>query len=206
MLSNAIGYNLRVQSHSAPSGEKLGSYGTMRLHKTAINFGAFVALTGSVVSSGLAQTNTQRSRPAERTEANGFSDSGKAALSRQISDAVSRGDAPGVVALIVGRDGVLYEGAAGRLDVTHDPAMPVNAISSIASMTKPVTSVAIMMPLEQGKLALDGLRQLAGHYQVQREGRNLRNTTGETADDDPPFADAYFRHRLRGFQSDRVPA
>ena len=59
-----------------------------------------------------------------------------------------------MVALIVGRDGVLYEGAAGRLDVTRDLAMPVNAIFSIASMTKPVTSVAIMMLFEQGKLKL----------------------------------------------------
>jgi methyl acetate hydrolase len=62
---------------------------------------------------------------------------------------------PGVVALIVGREGVLYEGAAGKLDVAHDIAMPVTAIFSIASMTKPVTSVAIMMLFEQGKLKLD---------------------------------------------------
>jgi len=33
--------------------------------------------------------------------------------------------------------------------------MPVNAIFSIASMTKPVTSVAIMMLFEQGELKLD---------------------------------------------------
>ena len=33
--------------------------------------------------------------------------------------------------------------------------MPTNAIFVIASMTKPVTSVAIMMLLEQGKLKLD---------------------------------------------------
>ena len=127
----------------------------MRIQKTAVTFVAFVALAGSLVSSGLAQTNTQRSRPPERTETKGFSDSGKAALSRQISSAVSRGDAPGVVALIVGRDAVLYEGAAGKLDVTHDLSMPVNAIFSIASMTKPVTSVAIMMLFEEGKLKLD---------------------------------------------------
>jgi methyl acetate hydrolase len=50
---------------------------------------------------------------------------------------------------------VLYQGAAGKLDVAHDIAMPVNAIFSIASMTKPVTSVAIMMLFEQGKLKLD---------------------------------------------------
>ncbi len=127
----------------------------MRLHKTAICLAAFMALIGLLVCSGLAQTSSQRSRQAESTEVKGFSDSDKAALSRQISSAVSRGDVPGVVALIVGREGVLYEGAAGKLDVAHDTAMPVNAIFSIASMTKPVTSVAIMMLFEQGKLKLD---------------------------------------------------
>jgi CubicO group peptidase (beta-lactamase class C family) len=50
---------------------------------------------------------------------------------------------------------VLYEGAAGKLDVAKNVTMPVNAIFSIASMTKPVTSVAIMMLLEEGKLKLD---------------------------------------------------
>ena len=50
---------------------------------------------------------------------------------------------------------MLFEGAAGKLDVAHDIPMPVNAIFSIASMTKPVTSVAIMMLFDQGKLKLD---------------------------------------------------
>jgi len=127
----------------------------MRLHKTAVTFATFVFLTGWLVSTGSAQTNAQPARAAEHTPAQGFSDAGKAALSRQLSSAVSRGDTPGVVALVVGRDGVLYEGAAGKLDVAHSIAMPANAIFSIASMTKPVTSVAIMMLLEEGKLKLD---------------------------------------------------
>ncbi len=134
---------------------KLEWYEIMRMHKTATAFAAFVALIGWLVSSGLAQTNARPARPPEGIEAKRFSDAGKAALSRQIRSAVSRGDAPGVVALIVGREGLLYEGAAGKLDVARDIAMPVTAIFSIASMTKPVTSVAIMMLAEQGKLKLD---------------------------------------------------
>jgi CubicO group peptidase (beta-lactamase class C family) len=60
-----------------------------------------------------------------------------------------------VVALVVDRDGVIYQGTAGKADVRNNVAMPANAIFNIASMTKPVTSVAIMMLLEQGKLKLD---------------------------------------------------
>jgi len=77
------------------------------------------------------------------------------AISRQLDAAVQRGDTPGVTALVVDRNGILYEGAAGRLDVAKKTPMPVDAIFNIASMTKPVTSVAIMMLLEQGKLKLD---------------------------------------------------
>jgi len=135
--------------------ENPGAHKIMRRYKTAITLAAFVALTGSLVSSGLAQTSTQRPRPPERTEAKGFSADGKAALSRQLSTAVTLGDTPGVVALVVSPNDVLYEAAAGKLGVAHDVAMPVNAIFSIASMTKPVTSVAIMILFEEGKLKLD---------------------------------------------------
>ena len=107
--------------------------------------------------------------PGERTKVQGFSDAGKAALSKQIADAVSRGDTPGVVEIVVNRDGVLYEGAAGKFDVAKNVPMPTNAIFQIASMTKPVTSVAIMMLLEQGKLKLDDpvSKYLTGYDNLQ---------------------------------------
>ena len=89
------------------------------------------------------------------TKVLGFSDAGKAALIQQMSAAVTRGDAPGIAEIVVSRDGVLFEGSAGKLDVARGTAMPTNAIFSIASMTKPVTSVAIMMLMEAGKLKLD---------------------------------------------------
>ena len=125
--------------------------------------------------------------------------------SQQMADAVSRGDTPGVVEIVVNRDGVLYEGAAGKFDVAKNVPMPTNAIFQIASMTKPVTSVAIMMLLEAGQAEArrsgvevpDGLRQPAGHHEVQREGRDLRDAAGEDGDDHPASAVAHVRHRLR---------
>lgn len=125
----------------------------MRPHKTAFAVMLFMALAGWAVSAGRSQTKAQPAN--EAGHAQGLSDAGKAALSSQLNEAVRRGDTPGVVALVVSRDSVLYEGAAGKLDVGHDIAMPVNAIFAIASMTKPVTSVAILMLVEEGKLKLD---------------------------------------------------
>src|SRR5579863_2852053 len=125
----------------------------MRPNKTAVTSAAFAALTAWAAA---AQTP-------------GIPDAGKTALTRQLGASVSRGDTPGVVGFVVGPDGVLYEGAAGKLDVTHNIPMPVNAIFSIASMTKPVTSVAIMMLFEEGKLKLDDpvSKYLAGFDNLQ---------------------------------------
>jgi methyl acetate hydrolase len=90
----------------------------------------------------------------------GFSAAAKAALTAQMADAVKKGDAPAIVEIVVNRDGVLFEGASG---------LPTDAIFNIASMTKPVTSVAIMMLAEQGKLKIDDpvSKYLDGYDQLQ---------------------------------------
>jgi methyl acetate hydrolase len=77
------------------------------------------------------------------------------AVASALTDAVARGDAPGVVALVVDRGGVLFEATAGQLNVASGEPMRSDGIFTIASMTKPVTSVAVMMLYEQGLLGLD---------------------------------------------------
>jgi methyl acetate hydrolase len=90
----------------------------------------------------------------------GFSDAAKAALTGQMNQAVTRGDAPAIVEIVVNREGALYEGTSG---------LPPNAIFYIASMTKPITSVAVMMLAEQGKLTIDDpvSRFLDGYDKLQ---------------------------------------
>ena len=80
---------------------------------------------------------------------------GTAALSTFFSEAVARGDVPGIVAIVVGRDQVLYHEAFGTMNVAKSVAMSKDAIFRIASMTKAVTSVGVMMLVEEGKLGLD---------------------------------------------------
>src|ERR1700752_1967656 len=69
--------------------------------------------------------------------------------------AVEASDVPGVVALAATDRGVLYEGAFGKREIASGPAMTLDAVFRIASMTKAVTSVAAMQLVEAGKLALD---------------------------------------------------
>ena len=77
------------------------------------------------------------------------------ALSAFLKAAVDRGDAPGLVVSVVAPDRVVYQRSFGKLNVAGKVDMTDNAIFNIASMTKPLTSVAIMMLVEQGKLTLD---------------------------------------------------
>jgi CubicO group peptidase (beta-lactamase class C family) len=86
-----------------------------------------------------------------------------------LRSAVETGEVPGVAALAAGETGILYEGAFGRRDLAAGPAMTLDTIFRIASMTKAVTSVAAMQLVEQGKLALDApiggvLPELADPY------------------------------------------
>ena len=62
---------------------------------------------------------------------------------------------PGVVALVTNRDGVIYAGAFGSRNVAQGDPMTVDSIFRIASMTKPITSAAVMMLAEAGEVGLD---------------------------------------------------
>jgi len=80
---------------------------------------------------------------------------GASAVSAVLKAATDRGDVPGVAVAVVNRDGLLYNAAAGMSrTLTHTP-MAKDAIFNMASMTKPITSVAIMMLVDEGKLKLD---------------------------------------------------
>ncbi len=69
--------------------------------------------------------------------------------------AVERGDVPGVVAVVVDRKGVLYEGAFGKRNLTTGEPMTIDTVCWIASMTKAITGACTMQLVEQGKLDLD---------------------------------------------------
>jgi CubicO group peptidase (beta-lactamase class C family) len=80
---------------------------------------------------------------------------GSSALSTFFADAVTRGDVPGIVALVVDRDRVLYHEAFGKQNVAKSVPMAKDTIFRIASMTKAITSVGVMQLVEQGKVGLD---------------------------------------------------
>jgi methyl acetate hydrolase len=72
-----------------------------------------------------------------------------------LARAVQTGAVPGVVALAADERGVLYEGAFGKRAIGQSAPMTLDSVFWIASMTKPVTVVAALQLVEQGRLALD---------------------------------------------------
>lgn len=80
---------------------------------------------------------------------------GIAEINQLLQSAVESGEIPGVVAIVANRDRILYHQFFGKMDLENDLDMRKESIFSIASMTKPVTSVAVMMLYEEGKLDLD---------------------------------------------------
>ena len=72
-----------------------------------------------------------------------------------LNQAVESGDIPGVVAMVATDSGLVYEGAFGTRKLNDGPAMTLDTVFRIASMTKAVTSTAAMQLHEQGKFGLD---------------------------------------------------
>ena len=77
------------------------------------------------------------------------------AIDAYLDRAVAETKIPGLVALVVDEDGVLYSHTAGFSNVASSTPMSADTIFNIASMTKPIAVAAIMLLVEEGKLSLD---------------------------------------------------
>jgi len=84
----------------------------------------------------------------------------KDTLDDLLAAGVERGAVPGVVAVVVDRDGTVYEGAAGARQLGSGVAMTVDTVGAIFSMTKAVTGAAAMQLVEQGRPASDICEEL----------------------------------------------
>ena len=119
--------------------------------RSALRILVLVALAGLVVSA-----QQPAPPPAAATPASvGISAERLARLHAGMQGFVDRKEAGGIVTLIA-RDGKVVDvHASGFQDVAAKTPMRTDTIFRIASMTKPITSVAVMMLYEEGKLLLN---------------------------------------------------
>jgi CubicO group peptidase (beta-lactamase class C family) len=85
----------------------------------------------------------------------GFSDERLARIPRFLESQVAAGALPGALTLIWRRGRVAHQSMVGSIDIARGIAMREDAIFRLYSMTKPITAVALLMLLEDGKIALN---------------------------------------------------
>jgi CubicO group peptidase (beta-lactamase class C family) len=89
------------------------------------------------------------------TSLSGFSEERLARIPRFLEAQVAAGALPGALTLIWRRGRVAHQSLVGSIDLARGTAMREDAIFRLYSMTKPVTTVALLMLLEHGKIALN---------------------------------------------------
>ena len=102
-------------------------------------------------------------------------------LSDRINDGVKSGELPGAVVLIVRNGKVALFEAYGFRDKDAKAPMKTDTIFRIASMTKPIVGVAMMMLVDDGRIALDDpverwLPELADRRVLRAIGSALDDT------------------------------
>ena len=92
--------------------------------------------------------------PRAKPESVGLSSSRLQHINEVLHAKVDAGEIPGYVALVARHGKVAYFEAYGMQDPTTKKPMATNSIFRVYSMTKPLTSVAAMILVEEGKMRL----------------------------------------------------
>ena len=116
------------------------------------------------------------------------------AIDGLLEAAAEDGTLPGVIAIAGDRDGTLYEGAFGRLDVDGVQPARVDTMLAIASMTKAIASVAALQLIEQGRLDLE--QTVSSVVPAFKELQVLDGFDGETPRLRAPASQATLRQLL----------
>jgi CubicO group peptidase (beta-lactamase class C family) len=98
------------------------------------------------------------------------------AVTAAMHDAVATGQVSGAVTIVVTKDKVLHCEAVGLSDIAHRELMQPDTLFWIASMTKPVTAVALLMLQDEGKL---NVADLVSKYIPEFD--NLKTPSGKPA-------------------------
>ncbi len=92
--------------------------------------------------------------PAGKPEEAGFSSERLRRVHEAMERYIDAGQLSGAVTLVARRGRIVHFEAHGLMDLEAKRPMRKDAIFRLASMTKPVTSVAVMMLVEEGKIRL----------------------------------------------------
>jgi CubicO group peptidase (beta-lactamase class C family) len=127
--------------------------------------------------------------PVSAAEKVGLSPQGLQRLTATLKAEVDKGRMPGAVIAIARKGQLAYFETVGYVDPASKAPMPRDAIFSIASMTKPMVSVAIMMLHDEGKLFLsDPVGKYLPKLADMQVGVVKTDTTGKATVETVPAA------------------
>jgi CubicO group peptidase (beta-lactamase class C family) len=111
-----------------------------------------------------------------------FSADGLAKVSDYIRNEIATGKIPGAILLIQRHGKPVYSRNFGVRDVATELSMSADTIFRLYSMSKPITSVAAMMLVEDGKLALnDSVSKYIPAFADLKVGVELKDDSGKPA-------------------------
>jgi CubicO group peptidase (beta-lactamase class C family) len=117
----------------------------------------------------------------------GLSKGGLSRLHEAMADHVSAGRVPGVV-LALSRGDDVHLDAIGTAAIGDSEPIQPDALFRITSMTRPVTAVATLLLVDEGRLALDEpVDRLLPELASRRVLRHLRGPVGDTVAADRPI-------------------
>ena len=119
---------------------------------------ALVAITAMAVTVGLrgaaADLPEMDGVPTATAETVGMSSERLEQIDRVMQAYIDRNETAGVVTLVARKGKVVHFSALGERDAESGAPMTHDSIFRIASMTKPIASVALMMMYEEGRFQL----------------------------------------------------
>jgi CubicO group peptidase (beta-lactamase class C family) len=114
---------------------------------------AGLLFAGLLINAAIAQSTKTLTQG--KPEENGFSPERLARIDQTLNEYVAKGYIPGAVALIVRNGKIVYEKSFGFSDIESKTPLKNDNIFRIASQSKAITSLAVMMLWDEGKFTLD---------------------------------------------------
>lgn len=168
---------------------------------TSAATGALLALALSVAPAQAQQRATAAAnRPALAGDVQGMSRERLARITSAMRQQVENGTFAGAVTLVARRGEVVHFEAHGFLDAAKSKPMQKDAMFRLASMTKPIVSIAAMMLIERGDMALQDplakwlpeLKDLK--VEVRSKDKDGKDIIEDVAPNRPPTIQDLLRH------------
>lgn len=125
--------------------------------------------------------------PTAKPEDTGMSSERLQRITQMLQARIQKGEMAGASAIVARKGKVVFQTAQGVMDLESKQPVTMETMFRVASMTKPVTSVALMMMVEEGKVHLN---DPISRYIPEFKGMKVAEPTGAPSSQPggvPPF-------------------